>query len=93
LVSRSGETPASAATFATAHHCSSADLGIEPQLASDLKEPSVELPVDADCDLPDPQLARHQVIGRRTHAAGDDQPRHQPPVMTADRQLLIECHR
>ena len=34
LVSRSGGTPASAATFATAHHCSSADLGSNPSSAA-----------------------------------------------------------
>ena len=58
LVSRSGATPATAATFATAHHCSSADFGVEPQLGGDLHEPLVELAVNPRCDLPDPQLAR-----------------------------------
>ena len=68
-------------------------LRLEPQLDRDLKEPPVELAIDAGCDLSDPELARDQVVGRRTHAAGDDQPGDQPPVMTTDRQLLIECHR
>jgi hypothetical protein len=68
-------------------------LGIKPQLAGDPKEPAMEPSIYAGCDFPDPKLADDQVIGRRTHAAGDDQPRHQPPVMTPDRQLLIECHR
>jgi hypothetical protein len=60
-------------------------LELEPQLGRDLQEPPVELPVDASCDLPDAKLARDEVVGRRTRAAGDDQPRHQPPVMSADR--------
>jgi hypothetical protein len=59
-------------------------LGVESQLGCDLMKPSVELSVDAGGDLPDAKLARDEVLGRWTHAAGDDQPRHQPPVMTPD---------
>ena len=65
-------------------------LRIEPQLGRDLTKPAVELAMNPRRDLPDPQLARDQILGRRAHAAGDDQPRHQPPVMTADRQLLLK---
>jgi hypothetical protein len=50
----------------------------------------MELAMNPRRDLPDPQLARDQILGRRVHAAGDDQPRHQPPVMTAGRQLLLQ---
>jgi hypothetical protein len=65
-------------------------LGIEPHLGSDLHEPLVELAVHPGGDLPDPQLARDQVLGRGAQAAGHDQPRHQPPVMIPDRQLLLK---
>jgi len=68
-------------------------FGVEPQLARDREEPGVELSIDAGCDLPDPELARDQIVGRRSNPAGNDQPRHEPPVMTPHRQLLIKCHR
>ena len=68
-------------------------LRLESQLDRDLVKPPVELAVDAGCDLPDAKLARDEVVGRRTDAAGDDQPRDQPPVMTTNGQLPLKCHR
>jgi len=41
-------------------------------------------------DPADPDLARDQILGRGLHAAGDDQPRDQAPVMTSDGQLLLK---
>lgn len=58
MVSCSGETPANAATVATAP-VQLGPLAIESQLAGDLEKPCVKRSVDAGCDLPDPNRARH----------------------------------
>ena len=61
-VSRSGATPATAATFATAHHCNSATFGVNPTLGGDLHEPPVELGVDPRRDLAEPLTATRQEL-------------------------------